>query len=135
MVGQLDLNVSEHVGNGHFEFLGAGGLWKGRRWPCQPQAMLNQSDGSSRQTEVRRYVVSLASTSGGTRHEGGLCSWTPLTGIKTWSVVPSPLLAQHNPLPVFQQRASELLPLIISHRMSVAGGDVSDSSQPARHQS
>lgn len=93
LVGQLDLNVSEHVGNGHFEFLGAGGLWKGRRWPCQPQAMLNQSDGSSRQTEVRRYAVSLASTSGGTRHEVGLCFWSPLTGIKTWSVVPSPLLA------------------------------------------
>lgn len=70
-------------------------------------------------------MVSLASTSAGTRQQVGLCSWSLLTGIKPWSVVPSPLLGQHSPLEVFQQRASERLPLIISRsdfRMLVAGG-------------
>lgn len=87
--------------------------------------MLNQSDESCQQTKVRKSLVSLASTSGGTRQQVGLCCWSPLTGIKTWSVIPSPLLGQRNPLAVFQQCAPELLPLIISHsdrRVSVAGG-------------
>ena len=39
LVGKLDLNLSECVGNGYFDyqdFLSAGSPWKGRRWPCQP---------------------------------------------------------------------------------------------------
>lgn len=39
LVGKLDLNLSEHAGNGHFDyqdFLSAGSPWNGRRWPCQP---------------------------------------------------------------------------------------------------